>query len=84
MKQSTQTNERKLSLPNVTLAAMTSVNVYETIRALEYSMRGISFGDVVLITHRKPLSLPKGIRYSHTSKLDNIDKFNYKMMYELG
>ncbi len=84
MKKNTQTNERKLSLPNVTLAAMTSVNVYETIRALEYSMRGISFGDVVLITHRKPLSLPKGIRYSHTSKLDNIDKFNYKMVYELG
>lgn len=76
--------EQKLSLPNVTLAAMTSVDLYGTIRALEYSMQGIEFGDVVLITHRKPLSLPKSIRYSHTSKLDNIDKFNYKMMYELG
>ena len=75
---------RKLSLPNVTLAAMTSVNLYETIRAMEYSMRGIDFGDVVLITHRKPLTLPKGIRYSHTSKLNDIDKFNYKMVYELG
>ncbi len=73
--------EQKLSLPNVTLAAMTSVDLYGTIRALEYSMRGIEFGDVVLITHRKPLSLPKAIRYSHTAKLDNIDKFNYKMMY---
>lgn len=75
---------KKLSLPNVTLAAMTSVNLYETIRAMEYSMRGIDFGDVVLITHRKPLTLPKGIRYSHTSKLNDIDKFNYKMVYELG
>ncbi len=74
----------KLYLPNVTLAAMTSVDIYETIKALEYSMRGVEFGDVVLVTHRRPLTLPKTIRYSHTTKLDNIDKFNYKMVYELG
>ncbi len=74
----------KLYLPNVTLAAMTSVDIYETIRALEYSMRGVEFGDVVLVTHRRPLTLPKTIRYSHTTKLDCIDKFNYKMVYELG
>lgn len=76
--------KEKIKLPNVTLAAMTSVDIYETIKALEYSMRHIEFGDVVLVTHRKPLTLPKSIRYSHTSKLDNIDKFNYKMVYELG
>ena len=35
-----QAAKGKLKLPNVTLAAMTSVNIYETIRALEYSMRG--------------------------------------------
>jgi hypothetical protein len=63
---------------------MTSVDLYETIRAMEYSMREIEFGDVVLITHRRPLTLPHNIRYSHTSKLDDIDKFNYKMVYELG
>ena len=84
MEQKTQNSETKLKLPNVTLAAMTSVDIYETIKAMEYSMRGIEFGDVVLITHRRPLTLPRTIRYSHTSKLDNIDKFNYKMVYELG
>ena len=73
----------RLQLPDVTLAAMTSVDLYETIRAMEYSMRQIDFGDVVLITHRKPLTLPRNIRYSHTSKLDHIDKFNYKSIYEL-
>lgn len=78
------TEKKRIKLPNVTLAAMTSVDIYETIRAMEYSMSGIEFGDVVLITHRKPLTLPKSIRYSHTSKLDGIDKFNYKMVYELG
>ena len=74
----------KRKLPNVTLAAMTSVNLYETIRAIEYSMRGIEFGEVVLITHRKPLFLPKGIHYRHTSRLKDIDAFNYKIVYELS
>ena len=73
-----ESNE-KLKLPNVTLAAMTSAKIYETIKALQYSMQGIEFGEVVLITHRKPLFLPKGITYKHTSKLTDIDCFNYKM-----
>lgn len=79
-----KTKIEKLQLPQVTLVAMTSVNVKATIQAMEYSMRGIDFGDAVLITHKKPFDLPKTIRYSHTSKLTNIDDFNYKMVYELG
>lgn len=74
----------RLQLPNVTLMAMTSVKMRQTIKAMQYSMRQIDFGDCVLITHRKPFFLPKGIRYAHTSKLTNIDCFNYKMLYELG
>lgn len=76
--------EKMLELPNVTLAAMTSVKLYETVKALEYSTQGIHFGEVVLITHRKPLFLPKGITYRHTDKLTDIDCFNYKIAYELG
>ena len=76
-------DKEKIKLPRVTLVAMTSVDIYETVRALEYSMRGIEFGDAVLITHKKPFFLPHNIRYSHTDKLDDIDKFNYKMVYEL-
>ncbi|MDE7208136.1 MAG: hypothetical protein K2N90_13435, partial [Lachnospiraceae bacterium] len=63
---------------------MTSVNIWATIKAMLYSMRGIEFGDAVLVTHRKPFCLPRSIRYSHTDKLCNIDDFNYKMVYELG
>ena len=74
---------KKLTLKNVTLAAMTSVNVYETVQALKYSMKDIEFGDVVFISDKKPFCLPAGIRFSYTSKLDSIDKFNYKMTYEL-
>ncbi len=75
---------KKIQLPQVTLAAMTSVKIYETIKALQYSMQGVDFGEVVLITHRKPLFLPKGITYKHTSRLTEIDHFNYKIAYELG
>ena len=63
--------------------AMTSVNVYETVQAMKYSMRDIDFGDAVLISDKKPWYLPKNIRFSQTSKLDSIDAFNYKMVYEL-
>ena len=73
----------KLKLPNVTLAALTSVKVKETIKALKYSMRGVEFGEVVLITHRKPLFLPKGITYKHIKKLKTINDFNYDMIYKI-
>ena len=76
--------QEKLELKNVTLVAMTSVNIRATIQAMRDSMRGIRCGDAVLITDKKPFGLPKSIRYSHTSRLNNIDDFNYKMVYELG
>ena len=46
-------------------------------------MRGVDFGDVVLVTHRKPFVLPKGIRYRHIGKLKDIDAFNYNMIYRM-
>ncbi len=73
----------RLQLPNVTLAAMTSVNIGATIKALQYSMKEIDFGAVILITHRKPFGLPKEITYKHIDRLDHINKFNYDMVYEL-
>ena len=73
----------RLQLPNVTLAAMTSVNIAATVKALEYSCRGIDFGEVTLISHRKPLFLPSYIKFQKISRLDEINKFNYDMIYEL-
>jgi len=45
----------KLQLKNVTLVAMTSVKVHETVKAMEYSLKGIDFGDAVLISHFRPI-----------------------------
>lgn len=75
--------KKKLPLPNVTLIAVTSINIYETVRALLYSIRGIEFGEVVLVTHKKPFYLPKTIHYKRTERLKNIDDFSYLMVYGL-
>lgn len=76
--------DKKIQLPNVTLVAMTSVSVYETVKALEYSMRGIDFGEVLFISDKKPFYLPKTIKFKYTPKLTTIDDFNYRIAYELG
>lgn len=73
----------RLQLPNVTLAAMTSVKVKATVKAIEYSMKDIDFGAVTLITHRKPWGLPKSIEYQHIDKLKCINDFNYDMIYRM-
>ncbi len=74
----------RLQLKNVTLVAMTSVRIEETIDALLYSMREIDYADVILITHKKPKNLPDSIRYEHIEKLKNINAFNYDCVYRLG
>ena len=75
--------KKVIKLDTVTLVAVTSVNVTATISAMKYSMRGIEFADSVLITHKKPWNLPAYIRYCHVDKIDNIDKFNHLMVYDL-
>ncbi len=66
------------------MIAVSSVMIYETVKALSYSMRGIDFGEVVLVTHKKPFRLPKGITYKHCDRIDDIDKFNHLIAYDLG
>lgn len=79
-----ENRDKKLKLPKVTLVAMTSVKIKETIKAMQYSMKQIEFAQAMLITHRKPLFLPQEISYRHIEKLKNIDDFNYKTVYDLG
>lgn len=56
-KRSYRNAQGKLVLPQVTLCAMTSVNVRETLKAMEYSCRGIEFAMLPLpATAAKPAS----------------------------
>ncbi len=76
--------KEKLKLPQVTLIAMTGVLIPETLKAMEYSMRGIEFGDAVLVTDKDPGKLPEGIRAAHCDDLTDIDRFNDESVYHLG
>lgn len=69
-----------VNLSNVTLVSVTSVNVDRTIRALKHSMKGINFGDVILLTD-KDVS-PNGVK---TIKIPELDYIGYSkfIVYEL-
>lgn len=73
-----------LNLENVTLIAFTSVKIPQTIDALDYSSKDIKFGAVKLVSDIKPNNLPSHIIHEFTSKMSNIDEWNYAAIYNLG
>ena len=73
-----------LDLNNITLIALSSVRIPETIEALQYSCRSISFGSVKLVSHAKPKNLPTNIEYEYIDQMSNIDQWNYSAIYKLG
>lgn len=72
-----------LNLPNVTLLAVSSVDIEDTVKALSISSKGINFGSVKFISHEKPSFLPDHIEYEFIEKIDNIDTWNYNIIYNL-
>jgi hypothetical protein len=73
-----------LDLSNVTLIAMTSVKIPQTIKALQYSSRGIKFGAIKIISDIEPDNIPDDIIHEYTEKMSNIDDWNYSIIYKLG
>jgi hypothetical protein len=73
-----------LKLPNVTLIAMTSVRIPETVKALEYSCKEIEFGAVKIASDVKPDDLPDYIQHEYTEKSSNINEWNYNIIYNLS
>lgn len=72
-----------LNLSNITLIALTSVRLPQTISALEYSCKNIKFGDVKILSDIKPNNLPSFIKHELTEKSSNIDEWNYNIIYNL-
>ena len=72
------------NLNNVTLVAMTSVDLEATVKALKYSCKGITFGAVKLVSHVAPNDLPAYITHCHIGKIANIYEWNYAAIYKLG
>jgi len=72
-----------LDLSNITLIAMTSVKIPQTIKALQYSSRDIKFGAIKIISDTKPDNLPQGITWEYIDKMSNIDEYSFSMIYKL-
>ena len=77
------TRKNKIQLPNVTLVAVSSVQIDETIHALQYSMEKIDFGQVLFITHEKPKNLPDTIVWKQCARLRNVDEYSRFMVFDL-
>lgn len=76
-------SKNKIQLKQVTLAAISSVRLDETVSAMKYSMRGIKYEDVVLISHQQPEDLPEKIRFVEVKQIDSIDEYNRFLLFEL-
>ena len=72
-----------ITLSNVTLFCISSDNVAGAIQALQYSMRGINYGAVKLITHKDTGNLPQGIQFSECYEITSIHEYNYYCIYNL-
>lgn len=82
--ETTQKDFKKIKLPNVTLVAMATRNVEETLQALLYSCQGVEFGKVKLLSHYTPFGLDKSIEFCRINKIKDIDEWSYKIVYELN
>ena len=74
----------KIKMPDVTLIAVSSIKIPETIEALQKSYRKIEFGAVKLITHMLPEDLPKEIKFEDCPLLNDIMKYNQYVFKDLG
>ena len=78
----------KIRLPDVTLVAVDCTNrIKNTLKALKHCIAKIDFGEVVILTNRKPgltKELPKFYTYKHIKKIENINQYNHFMFLELG
>jgi glycosyltransferase involved in cell wall biosynthesis len=75
---------QKIQLTNVTLVAMATRNVEETLQALNHSCRGVKYGSVKLLSHYTPYELDKNIEFIRIDKIKSIDDWSYKIIYELN
>jgi len=73
----------KIDLPNITLIAVTSVKIPETVHALLASMEGINFGEVKLVSHEQIPNLPENIKLELAPKIVTSNQYSTFIFLEL-
>lgn len=71
-----------MGINDVTLLAISSIEIPKTIWALEKSRERLNFGAVKLISDIKP-ELPMGITHEYCPRINNIMDFNHYVFKEL-
>lgn len=73
-----------LALPQVTLIAVSSINLDATVAALSASMRNITFGAIKLLSDRKPQHLPAGIAWTSIARLASAADYSTFVLKHLA
>lgn len=73
-----------INLPDVTLLAISSIMIPETIQAMQVSMENLKFADAKFISHEEPEGLPKTIKYEYCPKINSSGDFDVYAFEELG
>lgn len=74
----------KLLLKNVSLVAVSSIKIDETIFALMESAKEIDYFEIIFISHEEPKNLPAGIKFKKCDRLKSIEDYNYFMLFKLS
>lgn len=74
----------KIQLPDVTLIAISSIKIPETIQSLQESCKGIDFAEVKLVTHKFPENMPNDIQYVECEYVDSIMEYNKQCFFHLA
>lgn len=73
----------RLALPQVTLVAVSSVNLAATIAALTASMGQVAFGSAMLLSHHAPHTLPPGLAWARIDPLASARAYSDFVLHRL-
>lgn len=74
----------KKNIPDVTLIAISSIEIAKTIQALQKCCEKIEFGSVKLLSDKKPFNLPQNIIFEPCPKINDIMDFNHYVFRDFG
>ncbi|QIK78090.1 hypothetical protein G7077_03345 [Sphingomonas piscis] len=74
----------RLSLPDITLCAVASVNVAATAEALRLCLEQADFGSALLLTDRPPAGVEPGIEVRRIDRLPSAEAYSHFMLKQLA